>query len=73
MMTIIAFAIIALLIFGCAYAYYIEKRDFNNGICRKCGSKLRHFDNDSSGARGYTCDKCYNKVWVSYSIDKNFR
>lgn len=73
MMTIIAFAIIALLIFGCVYACYTERKDFNNGICRKCGSKLRHFDNDSSGARGYTCDKCYNKVWVSYSIDKNFR
>lgn len=73
MIKVITFIILAILIFGWAYAFYTEKRDFNDGICRKCGSKLRHFDNDSSGARGYTCDKCNNKVWVSYSFDKNFR
>lgn len=73
MITIIAFIILAILIFGLVYAPYVERKDFNNGICRKCGNKLRHFDNDSSGARGYTCDKCHNKVWVSYSIDKNFK
>lgn len=73
MIAIISFTIIAILIYGCVWTFYTERKEFNNGICRKCGSTLRYFDNDSSGARGYTCDNCNNTVWVSYSIDKNFK
>lgn len=53
---------------------YIEKKDFNNGKCLCCGYPLRNFDTDSHGGRGYTCDGCGRKVWVSYpSVDKKFR
>lgn len=48
-----------------------EKKRYNNGICINCGNKLRHFDVDSQGGRGYCCDKCHYHTWVSYDIDKN--
>ena len=53
--------------------FYTEPRNFNNGYCKHCGTKLRHFDNDSSSARGYTCDNCGYTTWISYFSDKNFK
>ena len=47
-----------------------EKKAFNNGYCKECGNKLRYFDTDSQGGRGYICDKCGHCVWVSYNVDK---
>lgn len=45
----------------------IEKRQYNNGVCKSCGSRLRHFDNDSQGGRGYCCDNCDAvNIWISY-------
>lgn len=50
----------------------LEKKDFNNGVCLYCNNKLRNFDTDSQGSRGYKCD-CGYHTWVSYKyIDKNF-
>ena len=51
-----------------------ERRDYNGGVCRHCKAKLRHFDNDSQGGRGYVCDRCGRTVWVSYPcVDKGGR
>ena len=44
-----------------------EKRAYNNGVCKRCGNRLEHFDNDSQGGRGYMC-KCGYCVWVSYPL-----
>lgn len=49
---------------------YFERRDFNNGKCRKCGSDLYRFDTDSSSARGYCCPKCRYTTWVSFADRK---
>lgn len=52
-----------------------EKKGFNDGICPICGEKLKHFDNDSQGGRGYYCPSTKHRyyTWVSYKfIDKNF-
>ena len=50
----------------------LEKKDFNNGICPHCNNKLRNFDTDSQGGRGYKCN-CGYYTWVSYNcVDKNF-
>jgi hypothetical protein len=47
--------------------YRAEKTAYNNGVCPKCGGKLRHFDTDSQGGKGYCCDKCKNYItWVSW-------
>jgi len=65
---------IGLIIFAISviiWARQSEKRRYNKGICRNCGTPLRHFGNDSHGGRGYTCDLCHSDVWVSYPyIDK---
>ena len=53
---------IGLMFFGC----YLDKRGFNNGICPKCGTPLRHFDNDSQGGQGWKCDHCDYTTWVSW-------
>ncbi len=55
------------------YARHHEKVDFNNGYCKHCNSRLRRFDVDSQGGRGYVCDDCGYHVWVSYKVDKNFK
>lgn len=43
-----------------------EKKAYNNGICKECGTELHYFDNDSQGGRGYVCDNCQHIIWVSY-------
>lgn len=52
----------------------IEKREFNNGVCKECGEPLRWFDVDSQGSRGYKCRKCDYITWVGYNIvDRKYR
>ena len=63
---------VILLIILSSIGIMFEKRDFNNGICPHCNNKLRNFDTDSQGGRGYKCD-CGYHTWVSYNcVDKNF-
>lgn len=46
---------------------YFEYKHLNDGICPNCGEPLRHFDTDSQGGDGWTCDFCDKyTVWVSY-------
>lgn len=52
--TIILIGIICVPIVG----YFQEKKEFNNGICPKCGGNLELFDVDSQGGKGYNCNKC---------------
>lgn len=53
---------------------YLEKKDYNQGICKNCGAKLRLFDYDSHEGRGYCCDNCRYHTWVSYKcVDKRSR
>jgi len=57
------------------HAIKSEKKEFNNGICPRCKSRLVHADTDSQGGRLYTCPGC-NKysTWVSYGcVDKEYR
>ena len=59
---------------GILYAIYSEYKEFNKGICPKCGKRFRLFDMDSQGGRGYCCNDCGHYVWVSYDcVDKNYR
>lgn len=58
---------------GCLATIRHERKEFNNGVCPCCGIRLRHFDTDSQGGRGYICDQCGHHVWVSYGVvDKSF-
>ena len=63
-----------LIICGILYGIHIEKIEFNNGICPKCGKKLKWFDTDSQGGRGYCCNDCRYFTWVSYNcVDKGYK
>lgn len=66
LMTIVIIAFISTGIF----ARRKEKKDFNGGVCPRCGSRLKNFDMASDGSRGYDCPKCDYTVWVSYNADK---
>lgn len=46
-----------------------EKKEWNNGICRKCGGTLEHFCNDSQGGIGVCCNKCGAVYWFNYFRD----
>lgn len=43
-----------------------EKKQYNNGVCPKCGHALRHFDSCFNGDEGYKCDHCGNTFWTSW-------
>lgn len=66
---IIEIAIVALMVLGIVSVWICEYYEYNHGVCRKCGHKLRSFATDSQGGRGYTCDKCGNSFWISYPVD----
>jgi len=63
------------IVIGTYYWGYSEtKKDFNNGICPKCGQALYSFDTDSTLARGYECRNCNHIVWVAYDrVDRDYR
>ncbi len=53
---------------------FLEKRYFNDGICPNCGEKLKYLYEDSQGSRGYHCENCHYRTWVSFNaVDKNFK
>ena len=62
------FLILAMVV-GAYIGRRYEIKRYNNGVCAHCGAKLRHFDNDSQGGRGYVCDSCKDYIWVSWNID----
>lgn len=69
---VILLILIVGLIVGTSIGIILEKKSFNNGICPHCNEKLRNFDTDSQGGRGYKCD-CGYQTWVSYKcVDKDF-
>lgn len=68
--TIVGLILIAIILICSLIARHHEKNSYNNGICPLCGNKLRRFDTDSQGGRGYTCDNCGYSTWISYNVDK---
>ena len=65
MKTVLVFLSISLFLLIGIYARSAEKKDYNNGVCKKCGKKLKYFDSCTFGDRGYMC-KNGHTVWVSY-------
>lgn len=53
---------------------YLEVKEYNHGICKVCGNKLKYFDTDSQGGRGYICYDCHYYTFVSWPcVDKNYK
>jgi DNA-directed RNA polymerase subunit RPC12/RpoP len=62
---LVAFVAVAMI-----YGRYMEKKDWNNGVC-SCGEGFwRSFDVDSSGTRGYRCTACGRHIWISWRFLK---
>ena len=57
---------------GMLWARGWEKKEWNGGFCTECpGSKVVYFDSTSQGCRGYRCDECQRRIWISYpGVDK---
>lgn len=63
--------LIGLIVCGMVWARGREKKEWNGGICTECpGSKVVYFDSTSQGCRGYRCDECQRRFWISYGVDK---
>lgn len=52
--------------------YTLDKRDWNNGICKESGKPWEYFDSASDGSRGYK-DGTGNFTWISYNLDKDYK
>lgn len=75
---VIIFAVVIILTFITVHIQLekIEKKNFNNGICPKCGHPLVPFDTPtSSDGRGYECLNCNYTTWVEFysTVDRDFR
>ena len=63
--------ILLVMLFGILWARGHEKKEWNGGTCTVCpNSPMVWFDNTSQGCRGYRCDECQRRIWISYGVDK---
>ena len=60
-----ALVLIAFVICPLLFRRY-EKKQYNHGICTKCGEKMEYFDTDSGGNDGYMCRKCHRSIWIGW-------
>lgn len=69
---LIGCAILLLMIYGGVWCRQNEKREWNFGTCRECGTAWIHFDTDSQDGRMYHCG-CPERhtVDISYNVDQN--
>lgn len=65
--------VVLMMIISTITVIYCEKENFNNGICPKCGKKLRLFNIDSKGCRIYDCLHCDYTTHCTYNVDKNYK
>lgn len=64
-------AVLTFMLGGMFWARVREKEDWNGGVCTACpGSRVVHFDTSSQGCRGYRCNECQRRFWISYRVDK---
>ena len=54
------------------FTRYQDKKEFNNGVCSKCGTRLSPHEIRSDGERTYRCRDCGHTVTIFYNVDKNY-
>lgn len=72
MILCVVFCVLVVFVIAIAVTRHSEAKSFNGGICPICKEKLRHFDTDSQGGRGYICDNCGYTTWISYNVDNHY-
>lgn len=69
-MQILALSCIVIMLVIGLWGSMLERKQYNNGICKQTGKPWKYFDTDSQGGRGYTSGPY--TVWISWpGIDKN--
>ena len=64
---VLVILIISIFIYGILMTISSEKKNYNNGICSKCGTKFEKSKAlQLSGEHDYYCPNCENYVSVSY-------
>lgn len=63
---VLLIGVIIVYIGGILWAIRTERKNWNGGVCPRCGTNLRKFDTDSRGCEGWVCDNCHHTIWVSY-------
>lgn len=67
----IVYAIAIMVVLGLFFrSRYVDKKNYNGGVCPRCGNKLVNDDMDSQGGRRYFCDKCGYFTWIDWHFDK---
>ena len=71
---VLAMLFAALLLVGSLYSCmrHVDKTEYNNGVCQKCGGHLEY--EQAVGHQYYTsyiykCDKCGDRIELYYSPD----
>ena len=64
MISAIAISLFVFAVIMSVWAWYSEKRDWNNGVCLQTGEYWKYFDMDSQGGRGYRSGEYV--VWISH-------
>lgn len=43
-----------------------DRKSWNGGVCRKCGGKLYHAQDDSQGGKLWMCEQCHSALWTNW-------
>lgn len=73
---LIIFITFIIFVSGITWAYCSEKKNYNKGVCPKCGKPLKCREVNSQGGRWYVCTDRYNEenpcsynCWITYNVD----
>lgn len=61
-------AIVLLVSLGILIHMLFEKKEYNKGICPRCGHPFEKYAYDAQRGRGYICTHCHNVIWVSHEF-----
>lgn len=66
MIKIILISVIVAYALGVIWAIRTERKNWNGGVCPKCGKELKHTNTDAHGCELWECPECGHSVCVSY-------
>lgn len=60
-----AIALVTIIMLGGVWAYFRERRVWNEGCCGVCGSRWLYNTSDSQGGLNFECE-CGRNCWITY-------
>ncbi len=69
---ILFFVIILTIYFLClGTGIFVEKKQWNKGLCKRCGTPFQYSGLDLQGSRRYCCNKCNYDLSISFPFVDN--